>query len=209
MRCKCCKEKFEVKYFNQKYCMEETDCIKAQIEYQKDKIAKADKKAWSVKKRETRPVLYPKKYKNYLQDEINKLARMIDSKFGYFTCIDCNKPFSKKIDGGHFNSVGNNAAIRFNLHNIHSQRVECNRNGHGSGMERHYLEGLVNRYGKEYADMVDTGLQKKYSHVGLKETEIAEKLKQVRQLIRNFDTFDLNSSISARTLFNKIIGIYI
>ena len=141
---------------------------------------------WKEKK-DKAPYLYPKKYKGLLDKECQKLARMIDNHFK-FNCIDCDRPFGKQQDGGHFNAKGKNASLRWNLHNIHSQRSECNCNGLGGGRERQYYEGLIKRYGKEYAELVDIGLQVKYKYIGLKDNEISEKLAIVRKLIRDFKT---------------------
>jgi len=126
---------------------------------------------------------------------------LIDKKFGYINCIDCNKPLDH-IDAGHYIAVGSNATLRYNLNNIHSQRRGCNRDSARMG-SRHtgYYKGLIERYGTDYAEMIDTELQHKYKYLGLMNQEIAEKLK-------NFDTFEFTDSISMRGMFNKIIGIY-
>ena len=133
---------------------------------------------------------------------------MIDLKLGYVVCIDCDKPFGKQQDGGHFNSKGDNGTLRWNLHNIHSQKSDCNRNGLGGGRRLEYFRGLVKRYGVEYAEMVDTGLQVKYKYLGLTNKEVGEKLILVNKLIRDFDTFQLRDGIQAREMFNNLIGIY-
>lgn len=199
-RCKTCKEKFTPKVFNQKNCFENKECIEA--EYLLKRKAK-----WDKEKKEKEPLLKPKKYKLTLAAECQKLARMIDNKFHY-NCIDCNRPFGNQQDGGHFKSKGSNMSLAYNLHNIHSQRSECNQNGLGGGKERQYYNGLIQRYGEEYAEFVDIGLQKKYKQVGLKEPEVPEKIAIVRKIIRDFDTFVLTDGRQARELFNQIIGIY-
>jgi len=207
MRCKNCKDKFEVRVFLQKYCMEKDECIQMELDYKREQSAKQKKRDWNKEKKEKAPYLYPRKYKGFLDKECQKLARMIDNKFG-FNCIDCDRPFGKQQDGGHFNSKGKNRSLAWNLHNIHSQRSECNCNGLGGGRERQYYDGLIKRYGGDYAEMVDIGLQKKYKYIGLNDNEIGDKLALVRKLIRDFDTFVLNDSIQARDMFNNLIGIY-
>lgn len=199
-RCRTCKQKFTPKVFNQKNCFENEECIKAEYLLKR-------KTQWDKEKKEKEPVLKPKKYKLILAVECQKLARMIDNKFHY-NCIDCNRPFGKQQDGGHFKSKGSNTTLAYNLHNIHSQRSECNQNGIGGGRERQYYDGLVQRYGEEYAEFVDVGLQIKYRYIGLKEAEVPEKIAIVRKLIRDFDTFVLTDGKQARELFNQIIGIY-
>jgi len=206
-RCKECNSKFVPKYFNQKFCVENDECLKAMSNYAKEQEYKRLKKDFLPRKKimdiETNPV----KYKKILQDEINKLARMIDNSFS-LKCIDCGKDYGQQQDGGHFKSVGSNASLRFNLHNIHSQKSDCNQNGLGGGRERQYYQGLIDRYGVEYAEMVDLQLQQKYKYIGLKSNEIPEKTKIVRSIIKNFETYRFESPYMAREMFNKLIGIY-
>tara|TARA_R110001632_G_scaffold4295_4_gene18219 strand:+ start:332 stop:1075 length:744 start_codon:yes stop_codon:yes gene_type:complete len=167
-------------------------------------------KAAEQQKREKAPLLHSNRYRGYLQDEINKLSRMIDILFGHDTCIDCNKPFTQAMDrdAGHFKSKGHNLSLRYNLHNVHSQKSSCNSNGLGGGKSLGYYRGLVSRYGENYAEFVDKGMQIRYHYLGLKNSEIPEKLKIVRGIIKNFETFDFVDSIQARQICNKIIGLY-
>ena len=207
-RCKNCKEKYEKKYPNQfgkfNFCLLKDECIQAFTDAQKQERVKQAQK----KKRELAPVLHETRYKHYLDAEIQKLARLIDAKFNHTTCIDCNKPFGKQIDGGHRHSKGANPSIRWNLHNIHSQKSDCNQNGIGGGKELGYHEGLIDRYSKSYADFIRYDLVREYPYIGIKGQEIADKLKIVRKLVRDFDTFDFKNSIQARNQLNQIIGIY-
>ena len=206
-KCKNCMEKFEPRFSTlEKYCWN-SDCKYIEAKQKLDAHKKSEVKDWQQRKKKIDIEINPAKYKKMLQDEINKLARMIDNRF-QLMCIDCNKPFGNQQDGGHFKSVGSNASIRFNLHNIHSQKSDCNKNGLGGGRERQYYDGLINRYGKDYAEFVDLELQKKYKYLGLKNHEIPEKLKIVRGLIRDFDTYVFDSPMQARDVLNKVIGIY-
>jgi hypothetical protein len=206
-RCKGCNEKFVAKRFLQKYCGIKLDCKVAEGLHNLELKQKKDKKRFNDFKESVRPYSHSKENKRNLQAEINKLSRMIDAKYNYRTCIDCDKPF-KKIDAGHFNSVGDNPTLRFNLHNVHSQAYECNRNGLGGGKQLGYFRGLQKRYSDHYADYIETGLQKEYLYIGLSEQEIYDKLKLVRAIVRNFDTYMFVDSIHARDMFNTIIGIY-
>ena len=161
-------------------------------------------------RREKSPEIDPKKWYATLQSEINKLARMIDIKFGYDGCIDCGKPFTqgRDRDGGHFKSRGHNPSLRYNLHNIHSQKSSCNSNGLGGGKTLGYYRGLQQRYGDHYAEYIDKQLQITYHYIGVRPNEIRDYLKIVRQIIRNFDTFQWSDSIVARDQCNTMIGIY-
>lgn len=156
--------------------------------------------------KELKIVVYEKENKKYLQNEINKLSRMIDAKFGFVTCIDCNKLFGKQIDAAHFHSTGSNSSLRYHLDNLHSAKSDCNQysNQHISG----YKIGLMERYGKKYAKYVIEELPLKYPIIKLSSKEIHEKLAVVRKLIRGFDTFIFDDALDARKKLNKIIGIY-
>jgi hypothetical protein len=206
-KCKNCGSRFEPRFSTlEKYCWD-PECKTIEAFEKLDKFKKQERSEWAQRRKKMDIEVNPVKYKKMLQDEINKLARMIDNRFKLH-CIDCGKPFGNQQDGGHFKSVGSNPSLRFNLHNIHSQRSECNQNGIGGGRERQYYQGLVNRYSEEYANYVDIELQKKFKYVGLKNHEIPEKLKIVRGLIRDFDTYIFENPQQARDMLNKIIGIY-
>lgn len=206
-KCKYCKEKFEYRFNTLEKACQKIDCKTKEVMSLMEKKRLQKKKANDKEKKEKAPYLNPLKYKGILAKECQHLARLIDLKFNY-NCIDCDKPFGNQQDGGHFNSKGKNMSLAWNLHNIHSQRSECNCNGLGGGRERQYYDGLIKRYGNEYAEMVDIGIQVKYRYVGLKENEIAEKIAIVRKLIRDFDTFVFEDGKHAREVLNKLIGIY-
>lgn len=140
-----------------------------------------------------------------LQKNINLLARLIDDSFNYYTCIDCGKPMNKQIHGAHFHNVKGHENLRFNLHNIHSSLSQCNKYSreHKVG----YIKGLEQRYGIDYLNQVET-LKTEGKELKLNAVEIAEKLKLVRHIIRNFDKYKFDNALIARNQFNKIIGIY-
>ena len=145
--------------------------------------------------------------KKSLQDEINKLARKIDLKHGYFTCIDCEKTFEGMGNqhGSHFNSVGSNSSLRYHLDNIHSANGHCNK--FSDLHHTNYIKGLEKRYGTEYLKKVQN-LPLKYKSIHLTSQDIVDKLKIVRLLLRTLHTYQFESAIEEREYFNKIIGIY-
>lgn len=198
-KCKDCKKEFEPIRPLQSVCS--PMCAINQAKKKKEK----SQKEWNEKKKELKPHTHAKEYRKYLQAEINKLARIIDAEFKY-DCIDgCGLPYGKQIDAAHYHSIGSNNSLRFNLHNIHSARSDCNRysENHKTG----YAQGLKIRYGKEYLEMIES-LPNKYKHVKLSNVEVFEKLKIVRKLLRTFDTYKFSSPKTARETMNKIIGIY-
>lgn len=202
MRCKICKREFTPKYFLQKTCMNPA-CLAewGKIVYKKENEKK--KKDW-VKER--RPHAYSKEYKKHLQNEVNKLSRMIDTLFNY-ECIDnCGQPYGKQQDGAHFHSRGSNNSIRYNLHNIHKSRSDCNQ--HSAEHKPGYIEGLKKRYGEKYYNYVQYDLPLIYDYVKLSPIVVVEKLRIVRKINREFETYVFNNAIHARNMLNKIIGIY-
>lgn len=140
-----------------------------------------------------------------LQKAINKLSRLIDAKFNY-KCIDCDNEFGKQTDAAHFHNSQGNENIRYNLHNLHSARSHCNQ--FSSEHKVGYRKGIIKRYNEDYLNYIDIELPKQYKYIGLLDNEVKDKLKIVRKLIREFDTFVLTDGKQARDLFNKIIGIY-
>ena len=196
--CKNCKDRFQP----ERDMIEPLCSVECALAWRK----KLNEKKWNKEKAVLKITTHSKEYKASLQAEINKLSRLIDSKFGYITCIDCNKTFGKQIDAAHYHSRGSNSSLKYNLDNLHSARSECNQwsDTHKSG----YKLGLIERYGKVYTEYVIEGLPLKYPYIKLCENEVFEKLKLVRKLIRDFDTFKFSDSLSARKILNDLIGIY-
>ncbi len=198
--CKNCKKEFQKTSPLQSVC---SPVCAIERSYELNK-AKREKEV-NDKVEAMRPNAHAVKYKGELQKEINLLARKIDAKFGY-ECIDlCGKPYGSQTDGAHKHSVGSNSTLRFNLHNIHSARSDCNKYSplHQSG----YLMGLIKRYGQDYADKVEN-LPSIYKGLKLTNNEIVEKLALVRKINRTFDTYLITSGDTAREMFNALIGIY-
>ena len=139
-RCKECKDKFEPKYFLQKFCMNKTECITAHVNYSKD----VQSKKWKTKKKALKENL--KTHKDYLkelQTVFNTFIRVRDKDKG---CISCGKPLIKKYDAGHFYSVGSSPELRFNENNVHGQCVYCNQHLHAN--IHAYTERLPLRIGE-------------------------------------------------------------
>ena len=143
MRCKKCKSKFIVKYFNQKYCMIEDACIIAF----KDEICTKHRKVEKAKLKDAvEPLSY---YFNKLQDEINAIARIIDKDL---LCLATGKK-TTIIHGGHVLSRGSTPFLRFNLHNIHRQSGQSN---HFQSDDLKLRAGLINEYGQDYFDYLES-----------------------------------------------------
>ena len=191
--------------------MDKDECIKAHVGYaklQREKKKEKELKDWNKERRKREPDAKPTKYRKLLNSEVQRLARLIDKKCGITECIDCNKTLTKKVDGGHFHSKSSNASIAWNLHNIHTQRSECNMPEIGGGRRLEYYEGLAKKYGQEYADYVRYDIVRLYPTIHVSNQEVAEKVTLVRKINREIDTYKFSDPITARTMFNKIIGIY-
>lgn len=207
-RCKKCKDKFIAKHFLQKYCMQKDECAKAFVESMREKNKKDEEKEWNEKKKELKVETHYKENKKHLQDEINKLSRMIDEKF-QFNCIDCGLILDKEknqVDACHFISRGSNSSLKYHLDILHAGHNHCN--VYNPKHESNYKKNLEERYGIDYIEMIND-LPLKYKEIHLTKKDISEKLKLVRSLVRNFNTYKLENSRQARTLFNKLIGIYV
>jgi hypothetical protein len=93
---------------------------------------------------------------NRVQNIVNKHARLRDCGGidGGTNCISCSvyKPYSE-LDGGHF-IAKTSSAIRFDERNINAQCIKCNRYLSGNG--RHYLRGMIAKYGQEITDELES-----------------------------------------------------
>ena len=208
-RCKSCGVKFTPTKFLQKFCMANEECTDAAIQFvlenNRKLVEKKEKKEWNEKKSEMKVDTHAKEYKNSLQNEINKLSRMIDLKFEYLTCIDCEKNYGKQQDAAHFHGRGSNSTLRYHLHNLHSANSQCNL--YSDVHHVNYAKGLEKRYGKEYLMYVEN-LRVSIKEIHLTNKDVVEKLKIVRDMIRHFDTYQFESALDARTILNGLIGIY-
>lgn len=186
--------------FNQRTC----DNVMCALGFNREKAEKKESQEWNKEKAVIKIDTHSKEYRNTLQAEINKLSRIIDAKF-YTTCIDCGREFGKQVDAAHYHSRGANSSLRYNLHNLHSSASNCNQfsDTHKEG----YLRGLESRYGPEYKELV-MSLPQQYPEMKISNTEVVEKLKVVRMLIRTHHTFKFDTAVEYREMFNKIIGLY-
>jgi len=143
-KCKHHKTKFTAKYFNQKYCLEDDECIKAFNEFVKESKEKQKSKQWRTEKKVIKEKLLTKKdYLNILQKVFNTYIRMRDKGK---PCISCDKFLKDNdVNASHFYSVGSYPNLRFNELNVHSSCIECNMYKSGNLIE--YSLRLPNRIG--------------------------------------------------------------
>lgn len=135
-RCKNCKEKFEAKHFNQKYCLKE-DCVRVWVEAAKVKNWKNTKKKMKAE------LMTLSDYMKIAQQVFNKYIRERDK---HKTCVSCEKPLGAKFDAGHYYST-KHKSVTFDEDNVHGQCTACNQHKHGNLLN--YQIGIQKRIGAE------------------------------------------------------------
>jgi len=138
-RCKNCKDKFEAKHFNQKYCFK-SECVKVWVQIAKVKNWKKEKKQLKEKLETVQSLT--KKAQRYF----NAYIRARDIAKGY-PCISCGQPLGSKFDAGHYFSSGTHKAVTFDERNVHGQCVACNQHKHGNLLN--YQTGIQERIGAD------------------------------------------------------------
>lgn len=206
-KCKHHNTKFEAKYFNQKFCLSDDECIKAFNEFVKAEQKKKQAKEWQKEKTILKEKLKTKSdYEKDLQVLINKIVRLIDKNT---CCISTGKPLNEKFDAGHFYSVGSNPTIRFNLLNIYAQSVYANQ--HLSGDQINFMNGLSDNYGKGLQSIV-LRLKSDYKVLKLSIEDLKEKIVIAKSIVKHLELENKNYNsiqrIELRQKYNKIIGIY-
>jgi hypothetical protein len=172
MRCKICKDKFEVRYFLQKTCLDAA-CL---IEWKN----RVKAKEWKAEKKDLKDKLKTNAdHIKELQVIFNKFIRLRDQNKG---CISCGTPLKGKYDAGHYYSAGGNPELRFNEDNVFGQCVYCNQHRHGALLD--YAERLPNRIGfYRFGKLKDLrGIAKKYSIPELIEMKVRykDKIKKLK-----------------------------
>jgi len=174
VRCKNCKNTFEVTYFNQKFCKRE-ECLTAAYDYAKKQKAKQ----WNKEKKVRNEKLKTRsQHLNELQKIFNKYIRERDKEQ---PCISCGKPLKGKFDAGHYRSVGSSPELRFEENNVHGQCVYCNQHLHGNLIE--YRKHLIDRVGLHVVEWLELNHEpKKYTIQEIKElkTEYRERVRGLK-----------------------------
>ncbi len=145
MKCKNCNIKFEPKYFNQKYCLKEMECIGAYNRSIQEQIRLKRSKDNKKKLKDLEPLSY---WYDKLQTEINAIVRIIDKGL---PCLARNI-HANQIHAGHIYSRGGTPCLRYNLHNIHRQ---CAQSNHFQSDDLKLRQGLINEYGRDYMDYLE------------------------------------------------------
>ena len=198
-KCKNCKQPFTKTQPLQVACS-----YSCAIELAKPIAKKVIEKKWTQRKKEYKESKTD--YFDLLQKEINKIARYIDHDQ---LCISCQK-IPKKKNGCHFKSVGGHENIRYNLLNIYLGCERCNKelggNVHG------YDDGLILVFGKEFWEYLKFQFLQDFHLLQIRETEVKEKLKIARQIVKeleqNLAKRSSQERLEMRKICNERLAIY-
>ena len=175
-KCKHCLTKFEVKFFNQKYCLQNDECRNEATNFaieQKEKNFKAkcvnDRREYKLKNK-----TYTQKV-NEAKLVFQKWVRLVKDKGK--VCISCGSNSDQK-DGGHYLKAEVYSGLIFDERNCSSQCRKCNRFLNGN--ELNYRDGLIKRYGKEFVEQLES--EKDAKRVYKWSDEELEKIKQKYKL---------------------------
>jgi ElaB/YqjD/DUF883 family membrane-anchored ribosome-binding protein len=151
MRCRNCKQKFEVKRFNQKYC-DELECRTAEAMDNLKKIKTKQDKDWKKRKKEMKEDL--KSLQDWYNEALEIFNTYIRLRDKDKPCVSCGaKAGTYTISSGHYFPQGNNRAIALDERNAHGQ-CWYNCNSSKSGNLSEYYPELINRIGqKGYEDL--------------------------------------------------------
>lgn len=172
-RCKHCKERFDQKHFNVRYC-DKDECFEAMMlevreKYRKSK-EKADKKATNLLKEKLKT---KSDYIKDLQKLVNRFVRIRD--LGK-SCISCNTILTEnvKYDAGHMYPT-TYQFLRFNEDNIAGQCVRCNRDLHGNISE--YRPKMEERIGIEKMQWLHAN---RHNRFDISIEDLKEKIKEYK-----------------------------
>lgn len=202
-KCKNCFQVFE-KQRSLQYCCS----MLCAIEHQNKMKKRLELSDWKKRKENIKESLQTlSDLKKILQDDINKLVRIID--YGQL-CISSQRVPIKR-NSGHFYSVGAHPELRYNLLNIFLQSEHDN--NYLSGNLLQYRENIKLLFGKKFLYELES-LPSIYKSLQLSKDEIKEATKKTREVIKihleNYPDVKLGNDkrILLRVEYNKLIGIY-
>lgn len=111
-------------------------------------------------------------YEADAKKSFQKWVRLRDNKQ---PCISCGIEQTELWDGGHYKKAEIYSGVIFNENNCHKQCRKCNR--FLGGNELNYRQGLIERYGIEYADAIELKANETRNYKYTKEELIAKKIK--------------------------------
>ena len=194
-KCKVCKSEFEQYNSLVSWCSPKCGYKLSQL-----KLKEKRTKEWRSEKKRLRTNVTD--WKKSLQNEINKIVRLIDKDLN---CLARNT--KGQMHAGHVYARGGNTNMRYNLHNIHRQSAQSNHFQNDDGLLR---EGLSNEYGQEYMEFI-SDLRRtpvpKYSQQEYMDMYYKAK-KIVLRLKKSDISYSLKNRILLRNKINLEMGIY-
>ena len=182
-RCLHHKTKFVAKYFNQKFCMEDEDCIDASIQYARDKVKAKQTKDWQKEKKSLKTAL---KTLSELEAEAKKsFQKYIRLRDKDLPCVSCGVNETELWDGGHYKKAEIYSGVIFNEMNCHKQCRKCNR--FLGGNELNYRTGLIQRYSEKEVNEIEQLANDTRQFKFTREQLIAKKLQydiKIKELLK-------------------------
>jgi len=176
MKCKNCKEVFEPKWFNWKFCDKDL-ChnlgVKELVKKEREKKAKQERKET---KKAKEALLTHRDYLKLFQTVFNTYIRERDKDL---PCVSCGKDNDKQYHAGHYRSVGSCPELRFEELNVWRQCATCNTYLHGNLIE--YRKELINRIGVDKVEWLEGSHQSGKLLI----PEIKEKIKEYKAKINS------------------------
>jgi hypothetical protein len=166
-KCKVCQEFFIPIQFAQTACG-----YKCAIIHSKNLKLQKELKDWKAEKAILKDKLKTLgQYEAEAKKSFQKWIRMRDDKQ---PCISCGIEQTDLWDGGHYKKAEIYSGVIFNENNCHKQCRKCNRFLNGN--ELNYRQGLIQRYGIDFADKIEQKANETRNHKFTKEELIAKKM---------------------------------
>jgi len=164
-KCKICKTRFKPATLYEWWCSEEhkEDLIKVLAEKARHKRIQEQEKRRKIKVKEEKDDLKARREKLKTKSDWNREAQAAVNKFIYWrdygkTCIACGRKLNYGVRGGsvdssHYRSRGSASHLCFNIYNIHSGCVYCNRDLSGNIIP--YRINLIKRIGIDRVEKLE------------------------------------------------------
>ena len=167
-KCKVCLDKFAPVQFAQVVCN-----YKCAIVHSNNLKANKQKKEWNEEKAILRDKL--KTLGQYEQDAKTSFQKWVRMRDKALPCISCGVKETELFDGGHYFKAEIFSGLIFDERNCHKQCRKCNRFLNGNELQ--YRSGLIERYGINFVEQLESESNSKRDYKYTKEELIAKKLK--------------------------------
>lgn len=175
-RCKNCKDKFDEKYFLQKYCMKKDECITAFWKSAKKEKVKKQRKALKAKKESLKTIT------DYLAETQKVFNTFIKLRDKGKPCISCKRTNLKKVNAGHYIARNKSKLLTFNEDNVHLQCEYCNNSLSGNLIE--YRKNLIEKIGEEKVKYLE---EKRHETKHYTREELNEIKEHYKQKIKEYE----------------------